>query len=92
VRKLQGRETAVLEVDGGSERLRLHFDAESHLLRMVESWGADPDGTPRYLQESWSDFRTAAGLRVPFRRLSDVDDGQSRVESRCTSFTPLTSG
>jgi hypothetical protein len=93
VRKLQDREEAVLEVEGtGSERLRLHFDTEAHLLRTVESWSADPDGTPRYLQESWSDYRNAAGVRVPFLRVSDVDDGQGRIEWRCTSFTPLAGG
>lgn len=93
VRQIQGRATAILEVEAsGSERLRLHIDRDSHLLRTVESWGSDPDGTPRYVQESWSDYQSTSGVRVPWRRLCDVDDGQSRVEAVWTAFTPLAAG
>lgn len=92
-RTVQDREVAVLEAQGGRfERLRLHIDRQSNLVRAVESWETDPDGTPRYLVEHWSDYRTAAGLRVPFRRETDQDDGQNRVETVWQSFVPTFDG
>jgi hypothetical protein len=90
VRRVHDRETAVLEALGDRfERLRLHVDRESHLVRTVESWETDPNGTPRHLQEHWSDYRTVSGHRVPFRRVTEVDDGTVRVETVWSSFTPL---
>ena len=60
------------------ERLRLQIDRESGLVRVVESWSTSPDGAPTRAVDTWSDYRTVDGVRVPFRRVTVVDDGQSR--------------
>ncbi|MBL8753568.1 MAG: insulinase family protein [Planctomycetes bacterium] len=70
------------------ERLRVHLDTQSHLVRVVETWETLPDGTALHLHEDWSDYRLAAGLRAPFRRLCTQDDGQNRVETLFQTWTP----
>ncbi len=90
VRRVQDRDVAILEaVGGGFDRLRLQIDQESHLVRAVECWEATPDGLPRHLLESWSDYRRAGGLRLPFRMERIVDDGVSRVEATWTVCEPV---
>jgi hypothetical protein len=70
------------------ERLRVHLDTQSHLVRVVETWETLPDGTAMHLHEAWSDYRSADGVRAPFRRLCTQDDGQNRVEAVFQTFVP----
>lgn len=88
-RDVGDRSVAVLEAAGGGfDRLRVHVDTGSHLVRAVESWETLADGTVMHLSEAWSDYRTVRGLRVPFHRLTTQDDGQNRVETVFTRWEP----
>lgn len=81
-REVGDRQFIVLEALGDRfDRLRLHIDTVSHLVRVVESWETLPDATLLHLQEEWSDYRDAAGLRLPFHRFTVFDDGENRVET-----------
>ncbi|MGB3965406.1 MAG: hypothetical protein WBO45_01655, partial [Planctomycetota bacterium] len=83
------RTVMVIEATGDRfDRLRLHIDTQSHLVRVVEAWETLPDGTVLHLHDAWSDYRTVDGLRVPFRRLTTFDDGQNRTETVFTSWRP----
>ncbi len=89
VRTTGDRTVAILEADGGDhERLRLHVDTDSYLVRVVESWDPLADGTIVHLHDAWHDYRTCLGLRAPFRRLCTQDDGRNRVETRFSQWTP----
>jgi hypothetical protein len=80
----------VLEAIGGPyDRLRLLLDTQSHLVRTVEAVAAQADGSVVHYEDSWQDYRTASGLRVPMRRLVTQDDGQNRVETVFTKWTPV---
>ena len=93
VRSAADRTVAVLEAVGAEfDRLRLHVDTDSYLVRAVESWEQLPDGTVVHLHEAWRDYRTSVGLRAPFHRLVTQDDGQNRVETRFTRWTPRFGG
>ncbi len=81
------RTVMVLETRGERfDRLRLHLDTQSHLVRVVESWETLPDGTAIHVHDAWSDYRNAGGVRAPFRRLCTHDDGQNRVETMVRSW------
>lgn len=81
-RSVGDREMMVLQAEGDRfDRLRIHVDTGSNLIRVVETWETLPDGTTVHLQDAWSDYRTIAGLRVPFRCITTQDDGQNRVET-----------
>jgi hypothetical protein len=71
------------------ERLRIHIDEDSHVIHLVESWETDADGGSVYLVEEWSDYRAIDGLRVPMRRVTDVDDGRFRRVTTFNSWTPI---
>jgi hypothetical protein len=84
------RRVVVLEVlGGGFDRLRVHVDVQSHLVRVVESWETLPDGAVVHLHETWQDYRAAGVMRAPFRRVLSQDDGQNRVETVFTAWTPM---
>jgi hypothetical protein len=83
------RDVMVLEAVGEAfDRLRIHVDTGSHLIRVVETWETLPDGTVVHLQDRWSDYRSTTGLRAPFHRLTTQDDGQNRVETVFTRWQP----
>jgi hypothetical protein len=83
------RTLRVLEADGGDfDRLRIHVDAESHLVRIVEHWETLPDGTVVLVQDAWGDYRRAGIVRAPFHRLTTHDEGQNRLEAVFTRFEP----
>jgi hypothetical protein len=89
VRTVGERTVAVVETaDAGFERLRMHVDTDSYLVRAVESWDALADGTVVHLHEAWQDHRATLGLRVPFHRVLTQDDGQNRLETRFSQWTP----
>ncbi len=91
-RNVGDRDYMVLEAASERfDRLRIHIDTISHLVRVVEVWETMPDGTTVHLQDNWSDYRTADGLRAPFRRVTTQDDGQNSVETLFTSWRPLLS-
>ncbi len=76
---VDGRDHVLLEaVTDRFERLRMQMDRESGLVRVVESWSTSPEGLPTRAVDTWSDYRTVDGIRVPYRRVTVVDDGQSR--------------
>ncbi|MCC7063536.1 MAG: hypothetical protein IT456_12080 [Planctomycetes bacterium] len=88
-RNVGDRDLMILEAVGEPfDRLRIHVDTISHLIRVVEAWETTTDGAIVHLQEAWSDYRTAKGLRAPFRRLTTQDDGQNRIETIYTSWAP----
>ncbi len=92
-RDIGGREVLVLEAVGaGFERLRVHIDATSRLVRVVEVWETLESGLRAHVQESWSDYRSAGGLRAPFRCVTEIDDGSSRTETVYSSWEPLFRG
>lgn len=70
-------------------RLRLCLDQDSSLIRTVETWDTTAEGAPVFVQESWSDYRPTLGLRAPFRRVTDYDDGSRRTETVWAKFEPL---
>ncbi|MFO0314092.1 MAG: hypothetical protein ACK539_12805 [Planctomycetota bacterium] len=84
------RKLAVLETaDGGFERLRLHIDVESHLVRAVESWATMPDGSVVHLHEAWQDYRAVGVLRAPFHRLTTQDDNADRTATSWSEWQPV---
>lgn len=88
-RNVGDRDFMVLEaVSDRFDRLRIHVDTGSHLIRVVEAWETTSDGAVVHIQDHWSDYRDAAGLRVPFRRLTEQDDGQNRIEAVYTDWVP----
>lgn len=88
-RRVGDRDMMILEAaDGRFDRLRVHIDTESMLIRVVETWEAGPDGTPVYVHDAWSDYRSVDGLRAPFRCLVELDDGQARHEVVYREFEP----
>ncbi len=88
-RNVGDRDLMVLEAIGDRfDRLRIHVDTISHLVRVVEVWETMPDGTSVHLQDAWSDYRSTGGLRAPFRRLTTQDDGQNRVETVFSKWVP----
>lgn len=89
-RDVADRKVAVLETaDGGFERLRVHVDVESFLVRAVESWETMPDGSVVHLHEAWQDYRAAGPLRAPFHRLTTRDDGAQRAATAWDEWTPM---
>jgi hypothetical protein len=89
-RKVADRELVVLEADSKRfDRLRLHIDSDSDLVRTVESWETTPEGVPQHIEESWSDYRNLDNLRVPFFKSVTTDDGQSRTDSTWFRFEAI---
>jgi hypothetical protein len=88
-RNVGDRDLMILEAGGDHfDRLRIHIDTVSHLVRVVEVWETMPNGTSVHLQDAWSDYRSTAGLRAPFRRITTQNDGQNRVETVYSSWVP----
>jgi hypothetical protein len=89
-RRIGDRELMVLEaIDDSRDRLRIHLDTTSHLIRIVEVWETMADGTVVHLADAWSDYRNAGGLRAPFRRVTEQDDGLNRVETTHSAWQPM---
>ena len=85
------REHVLLEaISGRFERLRMEIDQQSGLVRVVEAWTLSPEGTPTRAVDTWSDYRTVDGLRVPFRCSTQIDDGQSSRVSTFSRVQPQT--
>lgn len=83
------RTVVVLEALGDRfDRLRLHLDTQSFLVRVVETWETLADGTVVHVSDAWQDYRTGNGLRAPHRRLTTQNDGQNRVETVFRSWLP----
>ena len=88
-RKSGDREFIVLEALGGEfDRLRIHIDTESFLIRIVESWERLSDETLVHLHETWSDYRAAGVMRAPFRRRTMWDDGKHQTETIFSEWLP----
>ena len=81
-RKVGDRELYIVE-DVGDEfdRLRIHIDTESRLIRIIESWEQLEDQTLVHIKEEWSDYRPVGGVRVPHRRRTTWNDGQRVSET-----------
>lgn len=83
------RELMVLEAIGDEyDRLRIHIDTESHLIRIVESWERLPDETLVHVHESWSDYRAAGAMRAPHRRRTTWNDGRHQTETVFSEWLP----
>lgn len=88
-RNVGDRDLVVLEaVTDHFDRLRIHLDATSRLIRVVEVWETTADGVIVHQQEAWSDYRSTGGLRAPFRKLAEQDDGENRVETVHRTWKP----
>ena len=86
-RTVGDRELFIVEAVGGDfDRLRVHIDTESHLIRVVESWERRADETLVHIREEWSDYRSADGMRIPHRRKTIWNDGQREVETVYADF------
>ena len=88
-RKVGDREHYIIEAVGGDfDRLRLHIDAESQLIRIVESWERLADETLVHVREEWGDYRNTGGMRVPHRRRTIWNDGQLQSETIYSEWLP----
>lgn len=88
-RALGDREVYIVEAVGDEfDRLRLQIDTESRLIRVVESWERLTDETLVHVVEEWSDYRDAAGMRVPHRRRTTWNDGQRQSETVFSDWRP----
>lgn len=88
-RNVGDRDLMILEaVTDRFDRLRVHVDTISHLIRVVEVWETTADGAVAHVQDAWSDYRAANGLRAPFRRITEIDDGQNRIEAVYSLWRP----
>jgi len=88
-RAVGDREMMVLEATGPRfDRLRIHIDTESSLIRVVEVWESLPGGSVIHMEDTWSDYRRVRGLRVPHHRMTSQDNGQNRVETVVENWTP----
>lgn len=89
-RTVGDRDLMVLEALGDRfDRLRMHVDTGSGLVRVVESWVTLPGDTIVHVQETWSDYRSVGTLRAPFVRHLDRDDGQTRAEVVYERWEPV---
>ena len=88
-RKVGDREFYIAEAVGDEfDRLRVHIDTGSNLIRVVESWERLGDETLVHITEEWSDYRNAGGIRVPFRRRTTWNDGQQQSETLFSDWQP----
>ncbi|MEC9048059.1 MAG: hypothetical protein VYA51_08595, partial [Planctomycetota bacterium] len=88
-RKVGDREFYIAEAVGDEfDRLRVHIDTGSNLIRVVESWERLGDETLVHITEEWSDYRSAGGIRVPFRRRTTWNDGQQQSETLFSDWQP----
>jgi predicted Zn-dependent peptidase len=84
------RELMVLEAVGDEfDRLRIHIDTESYLIRAVESWERLPDETLVHVRETWSDYRSAGAMRAPHRCRTTWNDGEHQTETLFSDWRPL---
>jgi hypothetical protein len=84
------RDLMVLEAIGDEfDRLRIHIDTESYLIRIVESWERLPDETLVHVRESWSDYRAAGAMRAPYRRRTTWNDGEHQTETVFSNWLPV---
>lgn len=89
-RTVGDRDLMILEAVGGAfDRLRIHVDTTSHLIRVVEVWETNREGSVFRVRDAWSDYRGAGPLRAPYRRLTEHDDGRNRIEAVHTRWEPL---
>jgi hypothetical protein len=80
--KIEGRRVAVVLVKlPTTHEVRLYLDGETHLV-VRKAFISKVSGTKIENEESYSDFRTVAGLRLPFKRLLRRN-GQPFVEALC---------
>ncbi|MCA8949388.1 MAG: hypothetical protein KDE27_07785 [Planctomycetes bacterium] len=88
-RAVGDRDLMILEAVGDRfDRLRIHLDTVSYLIRVVEVWETSTDGATFHVRDAWSDYRNAAAIRAPFRRVTELDDGRNRVETVYTQWRP----
>ena len=82
------RAAAVRVASAGHKDITLYFDAESHLLVMLERPGFDAAGGQLDQQEFYSDFHTASGLKYS-GKTKVVQNGKVTRESEVIEFQPL---
>ncbi len=88
VRSIAGREMALLERLAANQlRLRLVIDVGSGLPRIVESWEHRTGRGLLEVRESYDDYRTVDGLRIPHRCQTVINDA-APVETIWEAFAP----
>jgi hypothetical protein len=88
IRSVGDRTMVILEaVDSRFQRLRMHMDRGSGLVRQVETWQEDATNGAIYARATYSDYRSAGGLRVPFHRRTETNDEVHR-QTRWREFKP----
>ncbi len=88
-RTVRDRRIAVLERnDPNKERLRLHIDVESGLLRAVGSRERRAGIGVVFVREEYRDYRSSGGLRVPYYRTAFVDNTVDGIVTEWTKWTP----
>ena len=69
---VQGKKTIAALWRGPSGAVRLHLDAETHLLYAARFFSAGPQGTAETLQV-WDDYRAVDGVQFPFHTVTYQD-------------------
>jgi hypothetical protein len=72
----------------GRKDVTLYFDAESHVLVMLERPGFDANGVKAEQQEIYSDFRSAGGIKYAVKTQA-LQSGKVTRESEVIEFQPL---
>jgi len=72
----------------GRKEVTLYFDADTHLLVMLERPGFDSAGAKVDQQEFYSDFRNASGLKYA-GKTRVMQNGKMTLESGVIEFQPL---
>lgn len=88
-RNVGDRDLMMLEaISDRFDRLRIHVDMLSSLIRQVDVWETLADGSLVHIEDAWSDYRSVGGVRAPFRRLTTQNDGQNRTQLELTDWQP----
>jgi len=93
VQQIAGRDIAILERIGADQmRLRLLIDAGSGLPRIVESWERRSGIGLVEVRESYDDYRTVGGLRIPHHRQTVLNETAPVIETLWETFVPEAPG
>ncbi len=76
--EVQGKKTKSALWRGPSGAVRLHLDAETHLLYAAQFFSASPQGTAETLQV-WDDYRLVDGVQFPYHTVT-YQDGERHSE------------
>jgi zinc protease len=78
--------TTLVAVTFKNRTTTLGIDPQTGRILTVAFRGAGPDGTPGDILQTFSDFRPASGLTMPFAQTSSLN-GETNVQSTATAVT-----